>query len=537
MHRTIAAMLLTFILATFLPAPTMALNVEQVVKKAKPATVFVVAATDSGAQSGSGFAVQSNANSTTIITANHVVEGAVQVDVIFDSNERERFPAQIVHRDHEKDVAVLRVHVGHRPTISLESPDNITEGMSIVLIGYPLATLEFHRIAGDALRPSVHTGIISAIRFDGEIIQFDAATYHGDSGGPIIDTDSGHVVAIVHGAELDPSYASRGLEQALPGSSFGPSSSTIASVMYETRPSSDPGPTTGTVGNGETGSVVATRGATSASYRVGYGVPHETVTGDNSVGIGINNAVEAAALDRLQNFLKQDNALYLIPVNLGTSAISNAQQLSGYCDDARINALAAPAYSWNLTGGPRYNMYGGIVGYTGDATVTVDFFVFDCYGIPFFAEQKTKSENRYFAHRTPDREIVDMTNDLLDQVMNDFAKVRIEHKGAWESLLKTGLAVDPSDGRYHSMMFFAKQPTGYQVLTVAPNGPADRAGIRAQDVIEQIGGQDIAELTVQQIQDLMNVPVYTVLLQRPGGTVTLTVRPERYPQLVKELQR
>jgi len=536
--RTLVSVAFAAVIALGTTATAHALTVEQAVKKAKPATVLIVVATNSGAQSGTGFALESNADSTTVITANHVVEGETQVDVIFDSSEKERYPAEIVRRDHVKDVAILKVHVGHRPTLSLESPDDVSEGMQIVLIGYPLATLEFfHRVEGDALRPSVHTGIVSAIRFGGAVLQFDAATYHGDSGGPIIDTDNGRVVAIVHGAALDPSYAAHGLEQSLPGSSFGPSSSTIASVMYQTGASNTAVANGGEESsNASSPSKVAT-GATSSSYRVGYGIPHEIVTGgDVQSGNQINGAVESAALDRLQGFLKQDNSLYLIPVSLDQAVVADPQRLSGDCDDARLNALVFPSYAWNLTGGPRYNAYGGLVGYSGQASATVDLFVFDCYGIPFFVEQKTKSENRYFAHRTPDREVVDMTNDLLDQLMSDFSSWRTKYSGQWQSLLKTGIDADPTDGKLHSMMFFIKKPEGYQVLSVVPNGPADHAGVKTQDIIEQINGQDANVMERSQLIDLMNAPSFTLVLQRPGGDVTVTVHPESYDDLVKELQ-
>jgi len=455
--RTLISVVSALIIALAAAGTARALTVEQVVKKAKPATVFIVVATNSGAQSGTGFAVQSDSDSTTVVTANHVIEGETQVDVIFDSSEKKRYPAEIVRRDHVKDVAILKVHVGNRPTLSLESPDDVSEGMQIVLVGYPLATLEFRRLQGDELQPSVHTGIVSAIRFNGAILQFDAATYHGDSGGPIIDTDNGRVVAIVHGAELDPSYAARGLEPTLPGSSFGPSSSTIAAVMYETGPSStDQASAESEESSGGTPAPAVAAAGTSSSFRVGYGIPHETVTGDAQSGTEINQAIESAALDRLQGFLKQDNSLYLIPVNLDPSVVSDSQRLSGYCDDARLNALVFPAYSWTLTGGPRYNVYGAVLGYSGTATATVDLFVVDCYGIPFFLEQKSKSENRYFAHRAPDRELVDMTNDLLSQLMTDFGGQRAKYAAMWESLLKTGLNVDPTDGKLHSCR--AKRP-------------------------------------------------------------------------------
>lgn len=165
----------------------------------------------------------------------------------------------------------------------------------------------------------------------------------------------------------------------------------------------------------------------------------------------------------------------------------------------------------------------------------VDFFVSDCFGIPFFADEKTKSENRYFVHRTPDREIVDMANDLLDQLTSDFSAYRAQRAGDRNNLLKTGLAIDPSDQHYHSMLYFVKKPEGYQVTVVAPNGPADQAGIKLKDVIVEINGVDAAGLSTAALLAQMNRPSYTMTVQRPGGTETVTVHAELYAELVKQL--
>jgi S1-C subfamily serine protease len=520
-------------------------DLAKLVASVRPAVVYVVVATDSGAQSGSGFVLRSDANTSTIVTANHVIEGETQVDVIFDSNEHERYPAQIVMRDHRRDVAILKVPAGHRHTLSLESARDTQEGTAIIVMGYPRVTLEFERIAGDDLRPTVHSGIVSAVRFNGEVIQFDALTDHGDSGGPIIDEATGRVVAIVHGAPLDPSYAARGLEQELPGSTYGPSASTVEAVLSGA-------PSTASIAAGTSGaetsagrsgavvgssSIFSRAGANSASYRVGYGVPQSyTTEGSTDSSNSINEAVDASVLQRLQAYLQQENSLYLIPLKLSSEALSDSQHLSGYCDDSRVNALAIPAFAWNLTGGPRYNGYGVLVGYSGEAAVKIDFFVFDCFGMPFFAEQKTKTENRYFAHRQPDREIVDMANDLLDQVTSDFSVAKTQRAAAWNNLLKTGLSIDPSDRSYHSMMYFTKKPEGYQVLIVVANGPADQAGIKQKDIIEQVNGVDAASLSIDGLREQMNRPTYTVAVQRPGGTETITVHPSQYAELVRLLQ-
>ena len=127
----------------------------------------------------------------------------------------------------------------------------------------------------------VHVGIVSAVRLNGEIIQFDAPTDHGDSGGPVIDRATGAVMAIVTGALLDTHYSSRGIEQALPGSNYGMSVATIEQVMNEAPPASSEGAPASLASSTPSnsagpGRVATTGGPSSAAFRVGYGAPHYT---------------------------------------------------------------------------------------------------------------------------------------------------------------------------------------------------------------------------------------------------------------------
>ena len=85
------------------------------------------------------------------------------------------------------------------------------------------------------------------------------------------------------------------------------------------------------------------------------------------------------------------------------------------------------------------------------------------------------------------------------------------------------------------MLYFVKKPEGYQVTVVAPNGPADQAGIKLKDVIVEINGVDAAGLSTADLLAQMNRPSYTMTVQRPGGTETVTVHAELYAELVKQL--
>jgi len=494
----------------------------------RSSVVYIVAALPNGAASGSGFIYSSTGSTSTVVTANHVVEGASRVDVVLDSDPHHRYPATIVKRDHVRDVAILTIPIGNRKALPLMDPQKIREGSEMAVIGYPRATKRFEQILGDDLRPSVHVGIISAIRLKGEIIQYDAPTDHGDSGGPVIDKATGAVIAIVHGALLDPSYAARGLEQALPGSNYGMSVATIESVLNGSSSAgsvaSNSMPQSAASTATSPGTAVASAGGSSAAYRVGYGAPHYT-----------NAEVETDSqlvLQRLASYFSTQNTFYMVPVSFGT-VTENGQKISGVCDDERLNAIVQPAISWNF---PRVYL---ATGAPESVAVKVSLVVTDCSGGAFFYVVKTQTEGRKFSHRTVDRQIVDIANDLLDQTLKDFETFRATHAAAWDSLLKTGIAIDPNDGRYHTLFNFNFLPDTHKVhvYAVFTNGPAAKGGLQVGDIIETVNGQIVTGMTASQIIDLFNVTKVELTVSRPGGQATLTIVPEKTQDLLSSLGR
>jgi carboxyl-terminal processing protease len=69
------------------------------------------------------------------------------------------------------------------------------------------------------------------------------------------------------------------------------------------------------------------------------------------------------------------------------------------------------------------------------------------------------------------------------------------------------------------------------VVSPLPNSPADKAGLRAGDIIVQIGGKDLApDITVQSAQTLLRGPIGSKLaltVHRPGESKPLTVEMTR----------
>ncbi len=154
---------------------------------------------------GSGFIIDANG---TIVTNNHVVRGEKSLMVTLDDGTQ--LPATVVGTDPRTDLAVLRVHAGHKlPFIQLGDSAKVRPGEWVVAMGNPFG-----------LGGTVTAGIVSADGRDiGEgpydnFIQIDAPINQGNSGGPLF-TQDGRVVG-VNTAILSPTGGSVGIGFAIP---------------------------------------------------------------------------------------------------------------------------------------------------------------------------------------------------------------------------------------------------------------------------------------------------------------------------------
>ena len=126
---------------------------------------------------GSGFIINPNGY---IVTNNHVVDGATQVQVKL-SDGRE-LPAKVVGRDSKTDIALLKVEASGLTVIPLGDSSASQVGEPVMAIGNPFG-----------LDQTVTTGIVSATGraigsgpYD-DFIQTDASINPGNSGGPLIN--------------------------------------------------------------------------------------------------------------------------------------------------------------------------------------------------------------------------------------------------------------------------------------------------------------------------------------------------------------
>lgn len=148
---------------------------------------------------GSGFVISADGY---IVTNNHVIEGADQIEVEFYSGET--LPAEVVGTDPNTDVALLKVESDEAiPFVRFGDSDEARVGDWVLALGNPL---------GQGF--SASSGIVSARNRElsgtyDDYLQTDAAINRGNSGGPLFNLD-GEVVG-VNTAILSPNGGSIGI--------------------------------------------------------------------------------------------------------------------------------------------------------------------------------------------------------------------------------------------------------------------------------------------------------------------------------------
>jgi serine protease Do len=129
-----------------------------------------------------------------IITNNHVVENATDIQVIIQKKEMK---ATIVGRDAPTDIAVLRVDQKKLPFLPLGDSETTRVGDWVVAIGNPYGLS--HTVSAGIISAKGRTGNDVKGLGDGtgyyNFIQTDASINPGNSGGPLLDM-SGRVVGI-----------------------------------------------------------------------------------------------------------------------------------------------------------------------------------------------------------------------------------------------------------------------------------------------------------------------------------------------------
>jgi serine protease Do len=120
---------------------------------------------------------------------------------------------QLVQRDTDHDLVLMRVGGEPLPPLRLAPDDRLREGLDILFVGFPIAGVL-------GFQPVTHRGMVASLapmslpapnaaRLDEraitslrrgifDIAQLDATAYPGNSGGPVLDAATGEVVAVIN---------------------------------------------------------------------------------------------------------------------------------------------------------------------------------------------------------------------------------------------------------------------------------------------------------------------------------------------------
>jgi S1-C subfamily serine protease len=168
-------------------------SIADAVAEVLPSVVYVrTTMVGGGNGEGSGVVVDRGG---IIVTNNHVVEGANEIEITFnDGRHRRPLVGTVIGTAAERDLAVVRVPARDLVPIRIARSSSLRLGDDVIAIGYPLG------LGG----PTVTSGIVSGLnrtvepgdgpRLEG-LLQTDAAINPGNSGGALVDR-AGRLVGI-----------------------------------------------------------------------------------------------------------------------------------------------------------------------------------------------------------------------------------------------------------------------------------------------------------------------------------------------------
>lgn len=163
------------------------LDIQGVLARVEPAVVAIGVSGSEGRGAGTGMVLTPDGE---VLTNNHVVEGAVAIQVTLNSESEPR-QADLVGADPSADLAIIKIRgASGLKTVELGSSAAARVGDEVIAIGNALA------LPGG---PTVTQGIISAkdrtLSFLDGLIQTDAPINQGNSGGPLVNA-AGQVIGI-----------------------------------------------------------------------------------------------------------------------------------------------------------------------------------------------------------------------------------------------------------------------------------------------------------------------------------------------------
>lgn len=138
---------------------------------------------------GSGVIISSDGY---IVTNNHVVEGAGNIDVTL--NDKREYKAVLIGTDPSTDLALIKIEAGDLPFIAFGNSDDVKIGEWVLAVGNPF-NLTSTVTAGIVSAKARNINILGRQGAIESFIQTDAAVNRGNSGGALVNME-GKLVGI-----------------------------------------------------------------------------------------------------------------------------------------------------------------------------------------------------------------------------------------------------------------------------------------------------------------------------------------------------
>ncbi len=177
--------------------------------------------------SGSGFVIDRDGR---IVTNNHVVDGADEIDVTFWDGTVAT--AKLIGADPYSDLALIKVNVDAAGLVplTLGDSDRVKVGQRVIAIGNPfglVGTMTVGIVSGKGRTLPADVSASSSNSFSNpDIIQTDAAINPGNSGGPLLNS-AGEVIGVNAAIRTD------GTNRANSGVGFAVPSNTVKRVVQQ----------------------------------------------------------------------------------------------------------------------------------------------------------------------------------------------------------------------------------------------------------------------------------------------------------------
>lgn len=172
---------------------------------------------------GSGFVIaEENGLGNLVVTNFHVLPdgaggaGGPQMAVLTGPGgpgaESQRRLARVVATERLHDLALLQLEGPPLPGLTLDGASPVREGQAVALMGFPIGgALGFSVVTHRGIVASITTAAmpaptarqldpraVSRLREGNfELLQLDATAYPGNSGGPLLDAETGRVIGVV----------------------------------------------------------------------------------------------------------------------------------------------------------------------------------------------------------------------------------------------------------------------------------------------------------------------------------------------------